>query len=508
MRNIMAIAFGLLLLMPAVTATGNSNIANATVAENMVGQAMTNAAFVQSSNADTNLAGNLINAIQITNISAVDNILTGSKPGDKTFFYQSVDQSISDTGNNNVDIQNVGGPDISFAESVAVDTDFTGADLGLTAVDNTLTDSAIIQTICQSETVEGNSNMGIQSVGSPDISIVESVMVDTDFAGADLGLIAVDNTLTDSVASQIINQSEKIDGNSNVGTQSVGSPKISIDESVVVDASFTGVGLGLIAADNTLTDSAVGQIIDQSERVVGNSNAGTQNVGSPDISLGGSVVTGIGFIGSGLGLISVGNTLTDSAISQMISQSEKIDGNSNVGTQSVGSPLVNIDSSVVVDTDFAGVDLGLIAVDNILTDSAVSQMIRQSEKIDGNSNMDTQSVGSPNISIADSIAVGTGFTGVDLGLIAVDNTLTDSVASQIIGQDDTDTGNIDEVTQIANAIMAEDILTEVGALQRIDENVLILGNANTVSHDGALTNTANIVTGGNIIQQTEISTSI
>ncbi len=508
MRNIMAIAFGLLLLMPAVTATGNSNIANATVAENMVGQAMTNAAFVQSSNADTNLAGNLINAIQITNISAVDNILTGSKPGDKTFFYQSVDQSISDTGNNNVDIQNVGGPDINIDRSVMVDTDFAGADLGLIAVDNILTDSAIIQTICQNETVEGNSNMGIQSVGRPDISIVESVMVDTDFAGVDLGLIAADNTLTDSVASQIINQSEKIDGNSNVGTQSVGSPKISIDETIVVDTSFTGVGLGLIAADNTLTDSAIGQIIDQSEKIDGNSNLGTQNVGSPDISIDGSVVTGTSFIGSGLGLISVGNTLTDSAVGQIINQSEKIDGNSNVGTQSVGGPVINIGGSVVVDASFTGVDLGLIAADNTLTDSAINQMIRQSEKIDGNSNVDTQSVGSPNISIADSIVVGTGFTGVDSGLIAVDNTLTDSVASQIIGQDDTDTGNINEVTQIANAIMAEDILTEGGALQKIDENVLILGNANTVSNDGALTNTANIVTGGNILQRADIFASI
>jgi hypothetical protein len=93
------------------------------------------------------------------------------------------------------------------------------------------------------------------------------------------------------------------------------------------------------------------------------------------------------------------------------------------------------------------------------------------------------------------------------GILAIDNILTNSVASQIANQNDINIGNTNEVRQVANAIMAEDILTKGGALQKINEDSLVLGNANTISHDGALTITANTVTDGSILQQTDIFSS-
>jgi hypothetical protein len=95
----------------------------------------------------------------------------------------------------------------------------------------------------------------------------------------------------------------------------------------------------------------------------------------------------------------------------------------------------------------------------------------------------------------------------DSGIIAVDNILTDSVSNQMISQNDMDTGNNNEVTQLADMKMITDILTGSGALQKIDEDVQSLGDANTFSQDVAFTNKANIVTDGNIIQQAYASSS-
>jgi hypothetical protein len=318
--------------MSAAAAAGNSNVANVAVGDSMTGQVVTNANFAQASDIDANLDGNSINANQISNMDAVDNALTGSKQDGKTFFIQSIDQLINDTGNSNVDTQIVGGPII------------------------------------------GNAVLGISSIDS--------------------GLIAAGNTLTDSVSSQMISQSEMIEGNSNEAIQNVGVPSVSV-------SPFPEVAHSTFGGDS--------------------------------------------------GLIAVGNTLTDSASSQMISQSEMIEGNSNEAIQNVGVPSVSISYvDVVFFSTFGG----------------------------------------------------------DSGLIAAGNTLTDSASSQIANQNDINTGNTNEVTQLANAIMAEDILTEGGALQKIDEDSLVLGNANTINHDGALTSTANTVTDGSVLQLADIFTSV
>ncbi len=204
MKSIIAIALGLLLLVSAVAATGNSNIANVAVTENMAGQVMTNAYFVQTSDIEANLDGNSINADQITNIEAVDNILTGSKPDGKTFFCQSVDQLINDTGNNNEDIQLEGALDV-VNSPLSLN--------GLIATNNILTNSAANQGIIQSMDVEGNSNFNLQLVGA--VTVLDSPLSPN-------GLISANNILTNSATNQEIIQSQNIEGNSNDDEQLVG----------------------------------------------------------------------------------------------------------------------------------------------------------------------------------------------------------------------------------------------------------------------------------------------
>ncbi len=165
MKNIMRRTLGLLLLVSAVAAEGNSNIANVAVTDNMAGQVMTNAVFAQASNIDANLDGNLINADQTSNINAVDNILTGLKPDDEALFVQSVDQLISDKGNSNVDTQNVGTFGTTIISGINVG-DIGSFDSGLIAVGNTMTDSIASQIISQNDTDMGNTNAVTQIANS------------------------------------------------------------------------------------------------------------------------------------------------------------------------------------------------------------------------------------------------------------------------------------------------------------------------------------------------------
>jgi hypothetical protein len=492
MKSIMTIILGLALLVSAAAA-GNSNIANVFVADNMAGQIMTNADFAQVSNIEADLDGNSIHADQISNMEAIDNILTGSLQDDKTFFIQSVDQSISDKGNSNMDTQIIGAPGTG-----------TGSfDSGLIAVGNTLTDSASSQMISQSEMVEGNSNNAMQNVCVPGFIDVFASTATGD-GSFDSGLIAVGNTLTDSASSQMIRQNEIVEGNCNNAMQNVGVPGFInvIASTATGDGSFDS---GLIAVGNILTDSAYSQMINQSEIVEGNCNNAMQNVGVPGyINVLSSTVTGDGSFDSGL--IAVGNILTDSAYSQMINQSEIVEGNCNNAMQNVGVPgYINVFASTATGDD--SFDSGLIAVGNTLTDSVSNQSIRQKEIVEGNSNNAIQNVGVPDLIDVEFDSTVTGDGSFDSGLVAVGNTLTDSASSQMIRQKEIVEGNSNEATQIANSVMTTDILTRSHALQVIDEGALTVGSFNTIYHNGNLTSTANTVTDGSILQHTDIFSS-
>jgi hypothetical protein len=155
MKSIATIILGLLLVVSA--AAGNSNTANVAATSNMAGQEMVNADFVQVSDIEADLLGNSICAEQISNMEAIDNTLVGSEPDGNTFFLQSIDQSISDTGNNNVDTQNVGIPGTIKKVISIVDCD-DSFNSGLIALDNTLTGSVSNQMISQNDMDTGNSN--------------------------------------------------------------------------------------------------------------------------------------------------------------------------------------------------------------------------------------------------------------------------------------------------------------------------------------------------------------
>lgn len=92
-------------------------------------------------------------------------------------------------------------------------------------------------------------------------------------------------------------------------------------------------------------------------------------------------------------------------------------------------------------------------------------------------------------------------------LTAVGNILTESSASQIVCQNDKNTGNANHVFQFASTVMTTDILTNSGALQKIKEDTITEGNFNTITQNEALTSTLNTVTGGNILQQADAFTS-
>jgi hypothetical protein len=443
MKSIATIILGLLLVISA--AAGNSNTANVAATSNMAGQDMVNADFVQVNDIEADLLGNSICAEQISNMEAIDNILVGSEPDGNTFFLQSIDQSISDTGNNNVDTQNVGIPGTIKKVLSIVDCD-DSFNSGLIAIGNTLTDSSASQIISQNETIEGNDNLETQNVGvsCPAKFTLSAVCSDDSFNS---GLIALDNTLTGSVSNQIIRQDEMTEGNNNVDIQNVGVPS-SIDVTACAITSDNSFNSGLISVENTMTDSVSNQILCQNEQVKGNDNLAIQNAGVPcSIKIGLYAVCGDDSFNSGL--ISADNTMTGSFANQVLSQNEKIEGNNNVDRQNVGvpDPITRILCAV---TDTGSFDSGIIAVDNILTNS---------------------------------------------------------VANQMISQNDMDTGNSNDVTQLADMKMITDVLTGSGALQKIEEDVQSLGDANTFSQNVAFTNKANIVTDGNIIQQAYASSS-
>jgi hypothetical protein len=437
MKSITTIVLGLLLVISA--AAGNSNTANVAATSNMAGQDMVNADFFQVSDIEADLFGNSICAEQISNMDAVDNILAGSLPDDKTFFLQSIDQDISDAGNNNEDTQVVGIPGTikKVISSVDCDDSFNS---GLTAIGNTLTDSSASQIISQNEAIEGNDNLDSQNVGvSCPAKFTLSVVCSDDSFNS--GLIALDNTMTGSVSNQIIRQDETVEGNDNANIQNVGVPS-SID-----------VTLCAITSDNSFNS----------------------------------------------GLISIENTMTGSVSNQEICQDEQVGGSNNLAIQDAGVPCsIKFGLYAVCGDD--SFNSGLISVDNTMTGSFANQVLSQDEKIEGSNNVDRQNVGVPD-PITRILCAVTDTGSFDSGIIAVDNTLTDSASSQIISQNDMDRGNNNEVTQLGDMKMITDILTGSGALQKIDENVNSLGDANTFSQNVAFTNKANIVTDANIVQQ-------
>lgn len=255
MRDMIAIAFGLLLLVSAASA-GNNNIATVSLNEIMAGDIITGASLAQLSDIDANLVGNLDSSTQIMFQNATRNTLTGLGNG-KTFLLQSGDMDICDTGNSNTDAQiellganaNIVTEGNITQAAVQIDNDkgnnnsvvqFTASGIGVVLAvvgsPNILTRSELDQLSCLDASVTGNSNIVAQA----------------DLQGA------FDNTMTDSRLWQQNSANAKVSGNGNVGPTIIIFP--------VMQGSIQ------IADGNTLTKSWANQLDCQNENIVGNTN--------------------------------------------------------------------------------------------------------------------------------------------------------------------------------------------------------------------------------------------
>lgn len=106
MKNLLALAIGLLLLVSAAAATGNYNSNSVCVSEEMSGNCITGASVGQVVKMDANILGSNIQAGQTVDLQMEDSCLTGLNDG-RTNSLQMVDMMLNDTGCNNIDNQYV-----------------------------------------------------------------------------------------------------------------------------------------------------------------------------------------------------------------------------------------------------------------------------------------------------------------------------------------------------------------------------------------------------------------
>jgi hypothetical protein len=291
MRDLITIAFGLMLLVSTAASQGNGNTAVVTINEGTTGMQITGADVAQVVDIDANLMGNDILANQIVGLRIEEGDITGQSDG-KTNAIQIVDLMLNDTGSANVDSQFVGIAQVENDLTIGNITQITMLQADDTGNENTidqssslsagiffgfiepnlLVNSELKQTSILNACVNGNTNNAVQGA---DQFIVDNTLTSSKFyQHADinanilgnennLGLgrqgifqIAGDNLLTSSWASQRVFLDEQSSGNLN-------------------DVSQLG---RTFFFDNMLTTSTALQSIDAKARVSGNDNTVDQNV--------------------------------------------------------------------------------------------------------------------------------------------------------------------------------------------------------------------------------------
>lgn len=297
MRNFIAVALSLLLLVSATAAQGNNNIAGVAVIETMTSQVISGASSAQMANIDANIAGNMNTEIQGMNLTAVGNTLTGPNDG-KTFLLQSGDIMLDDTGSSNINWQ----------------FEFVSANTNQVATGN------ISQLAAEIADVKGNDNkvfqINDQSAGYRDIhrsTVVadggSATITSIPFPGSPL---SSPNILTGSELKQLSVFDVSVAGNMNTAEQ----------------LSTQG------AFDNTMTDSRLWQQNIANADILGNDNTGAASL----IGFGGFLIIIPNNLPSPPRLPSIqrsgqladGNTLTKSLANQLVCQDETISGDTNV----------------------------------------------------------------------------------------------------------------------------------------------------------------------------------
>ncbi len=182
------------------------------------------------------------------------------------------------------------------------------------------------------------------------------------------------------------------------------------------------------------------------------------------------------------------NTMTDSKLWQQNAANADILGNDNTGFAPALIDLGSLGTTGPLTLPFgfnAIQTSSQLADDNTMTKSLANQLVCQDENIVGNTNL-------------------VGQLGVESMTLDI---LTNSGLLQKINEDMDVLGNTNLVGQSGIESMTLDVLTDAGLLQKINEDMDVLGNTNTILQGEILTSTANTVTGGNIVQQADIFTS-
>ncbi len=299
MREFVAVALGLLLLLSTAAAMGNDNIATVTVNEETTGMSIIGANLAQISDTDAYLLGNDIFADQAVDMSIANSFLTGLGDG-KTNDVQMADLYIHDTGNDNIDSQSVEfiqGTNPLTIGNISQTTVLEANDKGngnlidQTAIayfafrfSNLLTNSEMGEASVLDACVNGNNNNAIQETNQfatenrlTNSKLYEQAAISSSILGNENNLnggsqftiqLADFNHLTSSRSNELICLDERIAGNNNDAIQ----------------FAITDI------FENDLTASTVFQNIDVMVRELGNDNFVDQNVNF--LSEGNSIVGG------------------------------------------------------------------------------------------------------------------------------------------------------------------------------------------------------------------------
>jgi hypothetical protein len=287
MRVVLAVAFGMLLLVSTVAAIGNSNTVTVTINEVANGMSITGANFAQMEEAGADLMGNNILATQDLSLMAADNQITGNlnngMPDGKTNFFQTIDMEIKDTGNNNVDEQQMG---IGASGNILTVGNFT--QIAMEKIDDSGNNNHVTQ---DPDVLAGSSDPTCltRSDFQQAVSLNAYVKGDVNDVDQFVSFSESDDSLTDSKFRQQSILNAYVDGNGNKvdqGTiQNAFDNKLISSELVelaIINANILGndnnLGIGASqraiqnAGDNDLVCSQANQLICLDEQTKGNNN--------------------------------------------------------------------------------------------------------------------------------------------------------------------------------------------------------------------------------------------
>lgn len=251
MRNILAVALGLVLLISAISAAGSENLAIVDVTTYLSDNSISGAGIAQMSELEANLMGNELEAMQTMISLGSNNLLVGSG-SDETFLMQMGIEKINDTGCGNLDLQ---------TEAII-------------ATENCVTIGNINQISLESVDVQGNDNFVNQnSLNAPmgnsltDSELGLASAVCTAVEGSGNGVVqnslqtSVQNCLTGSQFLGSASLNSDIAACNNLGPDEYNSNQLIIETSAINSLTYSGATQsGSLNTQDTGTGNLVNQV--------------------------------------------------------------------------------------------------------------------------------------------------------------------------------------------------------------------------------------------------------